>query len=86
MKLRRVEWVDAGTSHGWQHAEDIAEPLDIVTVGFEVQNDKAGIVLAESIVEGVAHDGRGKDGSRTRKYGCTTFIPRGGIKKVKTLK
>lgn len=77
LKVLRVEWTDASTSHGWQTKDDIASGMRNVSVGMVIEEDAKGLTLTESFcVE--------KD--IERKYGCTTYIPKKYITRRRILK
>lgn len=48
--LVEITWVDAGTGHGWEQAEELdPTPFEVCTVGFLVRESAAGLVIASTV-------------------------------------
>ncbi len=48
--LVEITWVDAGTGHGWEQAEELeATAFEVVTVGFLVRESKDALVIASTV-------------------------------------
>lgn len=74
MKILKVDWADAATRGGWGTIESTKDekPTLLSSVGFEMQNTKEEIVLAQ----GLSHD----------SVLNITVIPKKWIMKIKELK
>lgn len=72
MKLLRIEWSDAWSDNTWSTREEMqgqCEPVGIVTVGYEVEQNSNGILVASKI---------GANGT----LGNVSFIPRVNIRSI----
>lgn len=49
-KREMVHWMDAQTVNGWHHLEPEYKPVEVITIGWVVQDDKQVIALAASII------------------------------------
>ena len=82
-RIVEVEWEDATTTHGWQQKDQAANASDKCrTVGYLLKETKQGVSLTDARV-----DDRGDPaGVVSSSYGCTQFIPRSAIRKMRTLR
>lgn len=73
LQLVRVEWGDAWTSSGWWKGETAPRcvPVDVVDVGYILDSNDNGILLAAKIAE---------------YPGDVKFIPTGMIQKITKIK
>lgn len=58
--LAQVTWVDAETTHGWEHAFGEIKPSvpTVVTVGFLIYQDENLVSIASTVGDDRAHNAR----------------------------
>jgi len=73
----RVEvlWVDATSRHGWSESPT-STSVQITSIGYLESEDDRQVV----VVEAFDHDPES-----TRKYGCSTAIPRSAVRDMRFL-
>lgn len=76
LPLVEVSWVDASSTHGWMdrdQAREEANPIECLTVGRLIRNDKETTAVAQTI-------------SEEGKFGEVWAIPAQWVKRVRRLR
>ena len=74
MKLLRINWIDTASTRGWRNDDDKQHgTIKCVSVGYEIEGDKAAIHLVQSISD---NEGRSE----------VISIPKGTITKRRILR
>jgi len=81
-KIAEVTWEDSQAKDRWSRSPLVLPMVGVLlSVGYVVQDDDAGVVLVESW-NGTEED----ELTATSRYGAQTAIPRSAIRKVEYLR
>jgi hypothetical protein len=74
MKIVEIQWVDSTAEVDvWEQKDDYSRELEpIKTIGYLIEQDKDKVIICQSVSDS--------------QYGQTFRIPKGCIKKIKTIK